>query len=353
MIYHLSAYLVHYFFFFNVVHYISFRAIAALLSTLFMSFLFFPRFIKHSQQFFRAKARLWTPERHRTKDDTPTMGGILILVLIIVNTLLWCDLGNRLVWLFVGCIIAFGAIGAQDDWAKIRHEKGISARSKFILQCACATVFVLLWTWLTHPADLCVPFFKDLTTNLGWFLIPWGIFIIIATSNAVNLTDGLDGLAIISLIPNFAIFAILAYIAGHVEFAHYLQIPYAASAELAVISATLIGAALGFLWYNVYPAEIFMGDVGALSLGAALAFIALMTRQELLLPISGGLFVVETCSVILQVLLFRLHGRRFFKMAPLHHHFELLGWQESKITVRFGIISLVLSLLALITIKIR
>lgn len=353
MFYHLSMYLVPSFSFFNLVRYVSFRAIAAMLTTLFMSLIFFPRFITYSQKFFRAKSRLYTPDNHRAKDDTPTMGGILILFLVTINTLLWCNLKNPIIWIFILCMLSFGAIGAMDDWRKIIHKQGISARLKFTLQLICATFFVILWIWFLSPPPTCIPFFKEFAPNWYWLLIPWSIFIVVATSNAVNLTDGLDGLAISSLIPNFATFSLLAYVAGHTKLAHYLHVPFATSAELSIIGATLIGAALGFLWYNTYPAEIFMGDVGALSLGAALAFLALITRQELLLPLAGGLFVVETCSVILQVLLFRLRGRRIFRMAPLHHHFELLGWQESKITVRFGIISLILSLVALITIKIR
>ena len=210
------------------------------------------------------------------------------------------------------------------------------------------------WLWLTGASTtLCVPFLKGINPNLGILFVPWAVFIIVGCSNAVNLTDGLDGLAISSLIPNFATFSIICYLAGHVKLSSYLHIPFADSAEITVLGATLVGASLGFLWYNTYPAQIFMGDVGSLALGSALGFMALLAKQELLLAISGGLFVVETLSVIIQVWSFRYLGRRLFKMAPIHHHFELLGWQESKITVRFGIISLILCLITLMTLKMR
>lgn len=354
MLYHLSLYLKQHFSFFNVFHYVSFRAIASLLSTLALSFILSPWFINKSKQLFRAKSRPWTPATHRKKDDIPTMGGLLIIGLVVFNVLLWCNLAMFQVCIFLFCLVSFGAIGAWDDWRKIRYQDGISAATKFSLQIMTGAAIVGAWMFFVQPSTrLCVPFFKNFNPELGWLLIPWAVFIIVAASNAVNLTDGLDGLAASPLIFNFGTFSLLAYVAGHVAIAHYLHIPFVASAELAVLGATLIGALLGFLWYNTYPAEIFMGDVGSLALGSVLALMALMCRQELLLPISGGLFVVEVLSVIVQVTSFKLLGRRVFKMAPLHHHFELLGWQESKITIRFAIISFVLSLLALITIKIR
>lgn len=320
-----------------------------------MSFLFGGWFIDKSKQLFRSKVRDLTPERHqREKDNSPTMGGLFILTIVTINTLLWCDLTKPQVWIFLLCLLGFGAIGAWDDWTKIRTRKGINARSKFLLQLAVATGIVLAWLITTQvPTTVVFPFFKNLQPDLGLLFIAWAVFIIVGCSNAVNLTDGLDGLAIGSLMPNFATFALIAYLAGHSKIAAYLQIPYTATAEIAVIGAILVGASLGFLWYNTYPAQIFMGDVGSLALGAGLALMALMCKQELLLPIAGGLFVLEAVSVILQVLSFKYLGKRIFKMAPIHHHFELLGWQESKITVRFGIISLVLCLLALITIKLR
>jgi phospho-N-acetylmuramoyl-pentapeptide-transferase len=354
MIYHLAQYIQQHWSACNVLHYVSVRSIASLLSTLVFSFLFGNWFIEKSKQWFRAKAREWTPDTHRLKDNMPTMGGIFILALVITNALLWCDLSRAQVWVLLLCLLLFGAIGAWDDWCKINRRAGIGAASKFWLQVVCATTVVVAWLYTTGASTtVTLPFFKSLNPDLGFLFIPWAVFIIIGCSNAVNLTDGLDGLAIGSLMPNFLIFSLIAYLAGHAQFAHYLCIPYAATAEIAVIGATLIGASLGFLWYNAYPAQIFMGDVGSLALGAGLACMALMAKQELLLMLAGGLFVVETVSVIAQVVSFKYFGKRILKMAPLHHHFELLGWPESKISVRFGIISLILCLLALITLKIR
>jgi phospho-N-acetylmuramoyl-pentapeptide-transferase len=282
------------------------------------------------------------------------MGGIFILGLVIINCLLWCDLTKLYVWIFLATICMFGALGGWDDWCKIKYKKGIPARTKFLLQLAAGFIAMSTLMFLTPFSTIVViPFFKTLTPDIGYFFLLWGIFIIVAMSNAVNLTDGLDGLAIGSLMQNFATFGIIAYMAGHFQLAHYLGIPFAGTAEVAIIASILVGASIGFLWYNAYPAQIFMGDVGSLALGAGLALIAIMAKQELLLCIAGGLFVIETLSVIAQVLSVKLRGKRIFKMAPLHHHFELLGWPEAKIVVRFGIISFVLCLLALITLKIR
>lgn len=282
------------------------------------------------------------------------MGGLFILAMVSINTLLWCDLSSVKVWLMLGVMLGFGAIGAFDDWAKISKSRGISARAKFGLQLLISAVAVLIWLLATDSVTtITIPFFKQLQPNIGWFFVPWAIFIMVGVSNAVNLTDGLDGLAIGSLMPNFATFATLCYLAGNMRFAEYLHIPFAGTAEIAIIGTILVGASIGFLWYNAYPAQIFMGDVGSLSLGAALGFMALLCKQEILLVISGGVFVAETLSVILQVASYRLRGKRIFKMAPMHHHFELLGWQEAKITIRFAIISLLLCILALISIKVR
>jgi phospho-N-acetylmuramoyl-pentapeptide-transferase len=282
------------------------------------------------------------------------MGGVFILAIVLINTLLWCDLTNMQVWIFLFCILGFGALGFWDDWNKIHAQKGISSGTKFKLQLLIASLVVsCLVLFTSFSTELVFPFFKHCTPNLGWLFIPWAIFIIVGCSNAVNLTDGLDGLAIGSLLPNFATFALICYISGHYGLAHYLHIPFAGTAEIAIVGAILIGSSLGFLWYNAYPAQIFMGDVGSLALGAGLALMAIMAKQELLLAISGGLFVLETVSVMLQVLSVRHFGKRIFKMAPIHHHFELLGWPESRITTRFGIISLVLCLLTLITLKLR
>lgn len=353
MLFHLSLYLRNYISSFNVVHYVSFRAMAALLSALALSLIYGRWFMAQSRLFFRSKTREYTPEAHRQKDDTPTMGGLFVLGVVTITTLLWCDLGNSRVWLFLFCLLSFGALGFWDDWSKIKHKKGISASAKFFTQWTIALLVVLGLLWCNGSTTVVFPFLKSWQPDLGWLFVPWAMFVLVALSNAVNLTDGLDGLAIGSLIPNFATFSLICYIAGHFRIAAYLNIPFAMSAEVAVIGAILVGASLGFLWYNSYPAQIFMGDVGSLALGAGLALMALMVKQELLLVIAGGLFVVETVSVVVQVFSFKLWRRRIFKMAPIHHHFELLGSPESKIVARFGIISLVLCLLALMTLKLR
>jgi phospho-N-acetylmuramoyl-pentapeptide-transferase len=282
------------------------------------------------------------------------MGGLFVIGVFLLNSLLWNNLNKINVLLFLLCIISFGLIGFWDDWNKIFYQKGMSIAFKFRLQFICATFISILWFFLQRPnTQLCFPFFKNFNPDIGILLIPWAIFILIATSNAVNLTDGLDGLATGPLIFNFSTFALISYLAGHKKFAAYLYIPFTGSAELSIFAATFIGALVGFLWYNTYPAQIFMGDVGALALGAGLALIALMARQEILLIICGGIFVLETISVILQVIAFKFYGKRLFKMAPIHHHFELIGWKETKITVRFWIISFILSLITILTLKIR
>jgi phospho-N-acetylmuramoyl-pentapeptide-transferase len=354
MFYILSSRLKDTIFFANVFHYISFRAIAALLTALFFALICGNWFIGTWARSFRSKARADTPDSHRAKDNMPTMGGIFILITVLFTSLMWADLVNPFVWIFLLCLFGFGSIGFADDWKKIRTGKGISARAKFIAQWSIAALISLLLVYGASVKTIVVfPFFKNMTPDLGLLFIPWAMFILVSCSNAVNLTDGLDGLAIGSLLPNFALFSLIAYLAGHAKLASYLHIPFAASAEIAIMGASLIGASLGFLWYNAYPAQIFMGDVGSLALGGGLALMALIAKQELLLGISGGLFVLETISVILQVFVYKRWKKRIFKMAPIHHHFELLGWPEAKITTRFGIISLVLCLLALMTLKLR
>lgn len=355
MIVHIAQFFVHQWHMLNVLHYVSVRAIAGLLSALCISLLFGEWFITASKQYFRSSAREFTPERHQQlKDNMPTMGGLFILANVAINTLLWCNLLDIKIWLILGCILGFGMIGAWDDWCKIKYKKGSSAHIKLISQLCVGLCFVVAWLYATGwNTTITIPFFKTIQPDIGLLFIVWALFVLIGTSNAVNLTDGLDGLAIGSLIPTFMTFSIIAYCAGHYLLALYLGIPFAATAELAIVGAILVGSSMGFLWYNTYPAQIFMGDVGSLSLGAALACMALMTKQELLLALAGGLFVLEALSVIAQVFSFKLYGKRLFKMAPLHHHFELIGWQESKITARFGIISVVLCLLTLMTLKLR
>ena len=324
------------------------------LAVLIFTFILGDLFIKMSLRRFRSNVREETPERHKTKNNTPTMGGLFILFIFIINTLLWNNLLKPEVWIFALCLAGFGAIGFFDDYAKIKKQKGISARLKFKLTTLLATIIMSLWYFLCSPnTTLCIPFFKNFSPELGWLIIPWGSFIIVSMSNAVNLTDGLDGLAAGPLMFNFSAFGAICYTAGHKEFAKYLFIPNAQSAELTISAAILIGTLLGFLWYNTYPAQIFMGDVGSLALGAGLGLMAIMARQELLLPLAGGIFLMETLSVMAQVFSFKMWRRRIFRMAPIHHHFELLGWSEPKITVRFWIISIILSLLALLTLKLR
>lgn len=354
MIYHLGLWLTPYWPLFNVVHYVSFRALAALISTVGLAFLSGGSFIRFAEKHFRSKARELTPARHRAKDNLPTMGGLFILFLVTVNCLLWCDLSKPQIWLLLASLLSFGAIGVYDDWAKIKQSRGISPFIKASLQCIAAGLIAIIWLWACNVSPtITFPFFKYLQPSIGLWFIPWAMLVIIGTSNAVNLTDGLDGLAIGSLMPNFATFSILCYLAGNSTLSEYLHIPFAQTADLAIAGVILFGASIGFLWYNAHPAQLFMGDVGSLSLGAGLAFMALACKQELLLLISGGVFVAETLSVIIQLASYRFRGKRVFRMAPMHHHFELLGWQEPKITVRFAIISLLLCLLALITIKVR
>jgi phospho-N-acetylmuramoyl-pentapeptide-transferase len=353
MLYYLAMHLKASSHFWNVLHYVSFRAMAALLTSLIFSFAFGERFIAFSRSFFRSKARELTPESHRAKDDMPTMGGVFILMVVLCSTLLWASLTDYQVISMIICLLGFGAIGAMDDWLKITRKKGISSRTKFALQCLVAGL--LAYGLMIHRGgtEISLPFFKFITPDIGFLYVFWAMFVMIATSNGVNLTDGLDGLAIGSLIPNFATFSLISYLAGHFFMAWYLHIPFAGTAELSVVGSALVGASIGFLWYNAYPAQIFMGDVGSLALGGALGLMALMTKQEMLLAIAGGLFLFETLSVMLQVYSYRYRGKRIFRMAPIHHHFELKGWPESKITARFGIISLILCLLALMTLKIR
>lgn len=354
MIYYVSQFLAGYFSVFNVVHYVSFRTIASLLSTLFLSIGLGNVFIERFGHLIRSVSREMAPAHHKSKDNMPTMGGIFILCMVFVNAFLWCDITQRAVWIFLWGVGGFGLIGLWDDLQKIFYKKGVSALHKALLQGFVAFI-IALYLYLMGIVEpvLVLPFLKGLQPSLGLLFVPWAMLVLIGTSNAVNLTDGLDGLAINALLPNFATFSIICYLASHAGLSAYLAIPFVHNSEITVLGGILIGASLGFLWFNTYPAQIFMGDVGSLSLGAALALMGLLSKQELLLMVSGGLFVIETLSVIVQVVSYRYLGRRIFKMAPIHHHFELLGWPESKITVRFGIISLVLCLCALISLKVR
>jgi phospho-N-acetylmuramoyl-pentapeptide-transferase len=297
------------------------------------------------------------PKSHLSKKGTPTMGGALILFAITIPTLLWSDLTNKNVWIALITTILFGVLGYIDDYKKVvqKNSKGISARQKLLGQTLIALgAAYLIFLFRDTPPDLKFPFFKELSLNLGWFFVVFATFVIVGASNAVNLTDGLDGLAVGPTITTSVTFLILAYCAGHVKIAEYLQIPYIAGAgELAVFLSSVAAACLGFLWFNTYPAQVFMGDVGSLSLGAALAVSAVITKNEILLALCGGIFVVEALSVMAQVASFKMTGKRVLKMAPIHHHFELKGWAEPKVIVRFWIISVLLALFTLSTLKLR
>lgn len=343
----------------NLFKYITFRGFYALITAFLLSLLFGPYLIDRLKGFQNKRGgyvREDTPDWHRMKKHTPTMGGVLVIVVVFITFLMWSRLDNLYGWLVLITFLSFGAIGFFDDFVKIRNKKGISSKLKFSLQFVVATVVSLvLYIYPKFSSVLYVPFFKNLTFDLGIFYILLMVFIIVGASNAVNLTDGLDGLAIGPSLISVATFTIFAYIAGNVVLSKYLYIPYVDGVgELVVFMMALLGAGLGFLWFNSFPAEMFMGDAGSLSIGATLGLISILTKQELVLAIVGGIFVLETLSVIAQVGYFRITGgKRLFKMAPIHHHFELSGTPEPKIVVRVWIISLLLSIIALSTLKIR
>jgi phospho-N-acetylmuramoyl-pentapeptide-transferase len=343
---------------FNVFRYITFRAILAILTALVISFFLGPWVIRKLKELqVKQYIREDGPKNHREKEGTPTMGGTLILFSIGVAVLLWADLTNYFIWVALLVLGGFGGIGFADDYLKLTHRnsKGLSMKQKFLLQVLVALgASLLLYIYPTFRSTLAFPFVKGLMPDLGEFYIILVIFVIVGTSNAVNLTDGLDGLATGPVLISAGTFMVLAYLAGNVKIASYLQIPYVSgSGELTIFCGALVGAAMGFLWYNTYPAQVFMGDTGSVSLGAALGAVAVMTKQEFLLAIVGGLFVVETLSVIFQVASYKLRKKRIFRMAPIHHHFELLGWAEPKVIVRFWIITVCLALLAFSTLKLR
>ncbi len=347
---------------FNLFRYLTFRTGGAILTALAIAFLLGPTVINwlKSRQGAGQPIREDGPEGHLLrKKGTPTMGGFLILIALVFSTLLWADLSNEFIWIVLVVTIGFGAIGFIDDYMKLtkRNPKGMSSRVKFLSQLLVAflaSFWVLMETAPHMNTALLVPFFKDFFIDLGPFFIPFAMLVMIGSSNAVNLTDGLDGLAIVPTIIACACFAVIAYLTGNSVFSEYLQITYVeGTGELAVFCGAIIGAGLGFLWYNAPPAMVFMGDTGSLSLGGALGAIAVITKHELVLMIVGGLFVLETVSVIVQVASFKLTGKRVFRMAPLHHHFEKKGWAESTVVVRFWIIAGVLALLGLATLKLR
>ena len=358
MIYHLLYPLAAKFTVFNVLRYITFRSVYALLTALVISILLGPRLIEWLKALRCRQHILEDVAAHQAKEGTPTMGGLLIGVSLVSSVLLWGDLTNAYIWLTLYVFVGFGAVGFWDDYTKVvrKQNKGISPRAKLAGQLFVAgSAIALLIFQPAYSTTLTVPFFKNIHPDLGLFYLPFAVLVLVGASNAVNLTDGLDGLAIGPMVVGAACFAIFIYAAGHATISQYLNItPVPGVGEVTVLCGALVGAGLGFLWFNAYPAQVFMGDVGSLSLGGALGFIAVLAKQELVLALVGGVFVFETLSVILQVGYFKMSGgKRIFRMAPLHHHFELKGIPESKIIIRFWILSILMALMALSTLKLR
>lgn len=345
---------------FRVFSYLTLRAILSTLTALLIAVIIGPKMIRWLQRMQIGQTiRDDGPESHLAKSGTPTMGGLLILAAIVSSVLLWSDLTNRYVWVTLFVLVSFGAIGFVDDYRKVirKDAKGLIARWKYFWQSVIAiAVAFYLYSSQQNPAEtaLLVPFFKDVMPQMGMLFMVVTYFVIVGTSNAVNLTDGLDGLAIVPVILVAGAFAIFAYVTGNINFSAYLHIPYLPlTSELVIVCTAIVGAGLGFLWFNTYPAQVFMGDVGSLALGGTLGILAVLVRQEIVLFIMGGIFVAETLSVILQVGSFKLRGKRIFRMAPIHHHYELKGWPEPRVIVRFWIISLMLVLVGLATLKLR
>tara|TARA_R110002072_G_scaffold90500_3_gene202381 strand:+ start:8432 stop:9514 length:1083 start_codon:yes stop_codon:yes gene_type:complete len=360
MLYWLSSLLSDSMSYLSVFQYLTLRGILGVITALLIALWIGPKMIKKLSQYqIGQSVRDDGPKSHLSKAGTPTMGGALIILAVVVSTLLWSDLGNRYIWITLFVTLSFGAIGWVDDYRKVveKNSKGLSAKEKYLWQSLCGLVAaILLFSSASLPQEtnLIVPVFKDVVIELGPLFILLTYFVIVGTSNAVNLTDGLDGLAIMPTVLVAGALGIFAYASGNSVFANYLHIPYLpGTGELIVFCGALLGAGLGFLWFNTYPAQVFMGDVGALALGAALGVVAVIVRQEIVLFIMGGVFVMETVSVILQVASFKLTGRRIFRMAPLHHHFELKGWPEPRVIVRFWIITVILVLIGLATLKVR
>jgi phospho-N-acetylmuramoyl-pentapeptide-transferase len=359
MLYHLLYPLHTSFIGFNVFRYITFRSICAAIAAFLIMILIGPWFIRTMQKMQIGQVvRDDGPASHMAKQGVPTMGGLLILTATLLSTLFWARLDNALVWLAVFVTVFFGLIGGLDDYWKIsrKNSDGLSARGKLALQFGGAMVvglFVILYPGF--DGHLSVPFLKNIRPDLGWFYVVFAMIVIVGASNAVNLTDGLDGLAVGPSIISFGVYVVFSYLAGHVVLADYLQIPYVSgSGELAIFCSAMVGGCLGFLWFNAFPAQMFMGDVGSLAIGGSLGTVAIMIKQEILLAIVGGIFVMEAISVIMQVGYFKMtKGKRIFLMAPFHHHFEKKGWHETKVVVRFWIVSIILGFLALATLKLR
>ncbi|MGB1237321.1 MAG: phospho-N-acetylmuramoyl-pentapeptide-transferase [Pseudomonadales bacterium] len=356
----LAQYLSEYADFFAVFEYLTMRGIMGVLTALILSLYLGPKLISYLKlKQIGQSVRDDGPQSHLSKAGTPTMGGAMILLSIGISTLLWSDLTSRYVWIVIAVTFIFGAVGWVDDWRKVveKNSVGLPARWKYFWQSVGGLgAAIILYATAQSPVEtqLLVPVFKDVVIDMGLFFIVFTYFVIVGSSNAVNLTDGLDGLAIMPTVMVAGALGVFAYLTGHIEFAQYLNVPYVkGTGELIIFCGAIVGAGLGFLWFNTYPAQVFMGDVGALSLGAALGVVAVIVRQELVLVIMGGVFVMETLSVVLQVASYKLTGRRIFRMAPIHHHFELKGWPEPRIIVRFWIITVILVLIGLATLKVR
>ncbi|HZH28115.1 MAG TPA: phospho-N-acetylmuramoyl-pentapeptide-transferase [Azospirillaceae bacterium] len=361
MLYHLLTPLADEFIAFNLFRYLTFRTGGAVMTALFIGLYLGPRLIAwlKSKQGEGQPIRTDGPETHQKKKGTPTMGGLLILISVVLSTLLWVDLGNGYIWIVLFVLVGYGLIGFGDDYLKLtkRNPKGLSGRLKLYGQIAigaAAALWIMAITAEPVATGLSVPFVKDYLVQLGWFFVPVAAFVLVGASNAVNLTDGLDGLAIVPVMIASGVFGLIAYLCGNTIFANYLQIHHVPGAgELAVFCGALVGGGLAFLWFNAPPAMVFMGDTGSLSMGGALGAISVVTKHEIVLAIVGGLFVLETVSVIVQVASYKLTGKRVFRMAPLHHHFEKKGWAESTVVIRFWIIASVLALVGLSTLKLR
>ena len=361
MLYNLLAPLADQFIAFNLFRYITFRTGGAILTALVISFMIAPTMIKwlKSKQGSASNVRQYLEEAHAKKAGTPTMGGLMILISVVISTLLWADVTNPYVWIVLFVTVGYGLIGFADDYLKLtkKNSKGVSGKAKLAGQIiigglAGLAITNLLPASISH--NVAVPFLKNFTIYLGFLFIPWTILVMVGASNAVNITDGLDGLAIVPIAIAAACFGLIVYLRGNAIYAQYLQIPFVPkSGELAILCGALVGASIGFLWYNAPPAQVFMGDTGSLSIGGLLGAVAIIAKHEVVLAIVGGLFVIETVSVILQVASFKLRGKRIFLMAPLHHHFEKKGWSESTIVIRFWIIAVIAALIGLSTLKLR
>ena len=361
MLYHLLDALVPHLKVLNVFRYITFRAALATLTALLIALALGPGLIRRLREFqIGQQIRPEGPRTHQTKQGTPTMGGLLIVIAVVLPSLLWADLTNPFVWMVLASTLLYGVIGFTDDYLKITRKRslGLTARQKLLAQVAVAGGLGVILLWLAahgrYETILSVPFFKKWTPDLGWFYAPWAVVVIVGAANAVNLTDGLDGLAIGTTMIAAGTYAILAYVAGHAKVAGYLDVPNVkGTGDLAIVCGAMVGASLGFLWFNCNPAQVFMGDVGSMALGGTLGTVAVLIKQEVLLVFVGGLFVVEALSVILQVASFKSRGKRIFRMAPLHHHFELAGWPEQKVVIRFWIVAIIFALMGLSTLKLR